>query len=208
MANKSSRRWLKEHFSDTYVKRAQLAGYRSRAVFKLIEIQEKDNLFKPGMIVIDLGAAPGGWSQLISEWVKPGGRVIALDCLPMEEINGVEFIQGDFSYEAIYQTLLQRLSNTQVDWVVSDMAPNMSGHASIDIPRAMYLAECVLDFSLNVLNDSGGCLIKVFHGEGFNELLVNIQQHFVKVFIRKPKASKSRSREVYILAREIRSRKT
>ncbi|OGT42189.1 MAG: 23S rRNA methyltransferase [Gammaproteobacteria bacterium RIFCSPHIGHO2_12_FULL_37_34] len=202
MPSKSSRRWLKEHFSDRYVKQAQQAGYRSRAVFKLIEIQEKDNLFERGMTVIDLGAAPGGWSQLISQWVKPGGRVIALDSLPMDPLDEVEFIQGDFSDEVIYQALLQRLSSVRVDWVVSDMAPNMSGNESIDMPRAMHLAELTLDFSLHVLRHQGGCLIKVFHGEGFDAFLAKIKQHFAKVIIRKPKASRGRSREVYILAKE------
>lgn len=204
MASKSSRRWLKEHFSDTYVKQAQQAGYRSRAVFKLLEIQERDRLFKPGMTVVDLGAAPGGWSQVVSELIRPG-KIIALDLLPMDPIEGVDFIQGDFSDDAILQVLLNKLEANKtekvVDWVISDMAPNMSGNESIDIPRAMYLAELALDFALKVLKQEGGFLIKVFQGEGFDALLAEIKRNFKSVAIRKPKASRGRSREVYLLAK-------
>ncbi len=199
MASKSSRRWLKEHFSDTYVKQAQQAGYRSRAVYKLLEMQERDGLFKPGMAVVDLGAAPGGWSQLVVKLVKPKGRVIALDILPMEPIEEVEFIHGDFSDEAVLNALLASVS--KVDWVLSDMAPNMSGNESIDIPRAMYLAELALDFALRVLQQEGGFLIKVFQGEGFDTFLGELKRHFKTVIIRKPKASRGRSREMYVLAR-------
>ncbi|MBV9575075.1 MAG: 23S rRNA (uridine(2552)-2'-O)-methyltransferase RlmE [Gammaproteobacteria bacterium] len=202
--SKSSRRWLKEHFSDPYVKQAQEAGYRSRAVFKLLEIQERDYLFKPGMTVIDLGAAPGGWSQLVTKLVKPHGRVIALDLLPMDPLDGVEFIQGDFSDETVLQALLEKLSqknNLAVDWVISDIAPNMSGNESIDMPRSMYLCELVLDFALHVEKLKGGLLMKVFQGEGFDSLLAQIKRHFSSVVIRKPKASRGRSREVYILAK-------
>ena len=161
----SSRRWLKEHFSDPYVKKAQLAGYRSRAVYKLLEIQEKYHLFKPGMTVVDLGAAPGGWSQVLAQWVKPNGRVIALDLLPIEPILGVECIQGDFSEDQQLTDLLERLSQP-IDWVLSDIAPNMSGNAGIDMPRVMYLVELVLAFALQVLKPEGGFLVKVFQGEG------------------------------------------
>src|SRR5579883_827236 len=199
MASKSSRRWLKEHFSDTYVKQAQQAGYRSRAVYKLLEMQERDGLFKPGMAVVDLGAAPGGWSQLVVKLVKPKGRVIALDILPMEPIEEVEFIHGDFSDEAVLNALLASVS--KVDWVLSDMAPNMSGNESIDIPRAMYLAELALDFALRVLQQEGGFLIKVFQGEGFDTFLGKLNRHLKTVIIRKPKASRGRSREMYVLAR-------
>jgi 23S rRNA (uridine2552-2'-O)-methyltransferase len=203
MASKSSSRmWLKEHFSDPYVKKAQQAGYRSRAIYKLIEIQERDHLFKPGMTVVDLGAAPGGWSQLVAELVRPKGRVIALDLLPMEPIAGVEFIQVDFSDEIILNRIQGQLA-LQADWVISDMAPNTSGNESIDIPRSVYLAELALDFSLNVLHQKGGLLLKVFQGEGFESLLVEIKKHFNTVKIRKPKASRGRSREVYILARKV-----
>lgn len=200
--SKSSRRWLKEHFSDPYVKQAKQAGYRSRAVYKLLELQQRDHLFESGMTVVDLGAAPGGWSQVVVQLVKPKGQVIALDLLPIEPIAGVTFIQGDFSDEAIIQTLLSQLSTTQVDWVISDIAPNMSGNASVDIPRAMLLAELVLDFALQVLKPSGGLLIKILEGEGFNALLNTMRHQFKSVVIRKPKASRSRSREIYLLARE------
>ncbi|OGT35086.1 MAG: 23S rRNA methyltransferase [Gammaproteobacteria bacterium RIFCSPHIGHO2_12_FULL_37_14] len=200
--SKSSRRWLKEHFSDTYVKQAQQAGFRSRAAFKLLEIQEKDHLFKPGMIVIDLGAAPGSWSQLVSQWIKPSGKIVAFDILPMDPLEGVEFIQGDFSEEIVYQELLQHLSGIRADWVISDMAPNMSGNESVDIPRAMHLAELALDFSLKIISDKGGCIIKVFQGEGFEELVRKMREHFASVVIRKPKASRSRSREMYIVAKK------
>lgn len=204
MAKKSSsRRWLKEHFTDPYVKQAQQAGYRSRAVFKLLEIQERDHLFKPGMTVIDLGAAPGGWSQIVVNLIKPRGRIIALDLLPMEPLEGVEFIQGDFSDEAVLTTLLQTLGETRPDWVISDIAPNMSGNASIDLPRVMYLAELTLDFALKVLDREGGLLVKLFQGEGFDALLAEIKRTFKIVHIRKPKASRGRSREVYILAKNL-----
>lgn len=200
MPAKSSRRWLREHFSDTYVKQAQQLGYRSRAIFKLRELQERDKLVKPGMTVIDLGAAPGGWSQLLAELVGAKGQVIALDILPMEPLKGVEFIQGDFTEEGVFDQLLQRLDGCKVDWVMSDMAPNMSGVDSIDQARSMALAELALDFSLKMFPLSGGLLIKVFQGEGFDAFLKQVRQHFKKVVIRKPKASRDRSREVYLLA--------
>lgn len=205
MANKSdsSRRWLKEHFTDPYVKRAQQEGYRSRAVYKLLELQERYHLFKPGMTVIDLGAAPGGWSQLVIKYVQAKGRIIALDLLPMDPIPGVQFIQGDFSDDAVLQSLLQELSSAKPDWVISDIAPNMSGNESVDIPRSMYLAELALDFALKTLKPEGGFLIKVFQGEGFDALLAEIKRNFTKVVIRKPKASRDRSREVYILAKGL-----
>lgn len=201
MAGKSSRRWLQEHFSDPYVKKAQQEGYRSRAVYKLIEIQERDRLFRPGMVVVELGAAPGGWSQYIVKLIKPKGRILALDLLPMEPIEGVDFIQGDFSEESVVNGLLEIVPNA--DWVVSDMAPNTSGYESVDVPRSIYLAEMTLDFALKVLHLSGGVLIKVFQGEGFDALLAQIKKSFKKVTIRKPKASRDRSREVYILAKEL-----
>lgn len=206
MANKSSsKRWLKEHFTDTYVKRAQQEGYRSRAVFKLQELQERGRLFKPGMTIVDLGAAPGGWSQLLTRYVNPHGKVIALDLLPMEPIEGVDVLQGDFSDDAMVALLQAKLENKKVDWVLSDMAPNMSGNPSIDMPRAMYLSELALDFALKVIHSEGGFLIKVFQGEGFDAFLKDIKHHFKKVVIRKPKASRGRSREVYIVAQDLRS---
>lgn len=204
----SSQRWLREHFTDPYVKQAQKEGYRSRAVYKLLEIQESYRLFKPGMTVIDLGAAPGGWCQLVAKLIKPGGRMIALDLLAMDPVEGVEFIQGDFSEEAVMQDLLTRLGNTKADWVISDMAPNMSGNESIDMPRSMYLSELALDFAIQSLSAGGGFLIKVFQGEGFDAFLAEIKRKFKSVAIRKPKASRDRSREVYILARDLRATPT
>jgi 23S rRNA (uridine2552-2'-O)-methyltransferase len=199
---KSSRRWLQEHFSDPYVKQAQQEGYRSRAVYKLQELQERDKLFKPGMTVIDLGAAPGGWSQLVVNLIGKKGRIIALDILPMDAIPGVEFIQGDFTENAILTELLERIGDIKADWVISDMAPNMSGIDSVDQPRAMELAELAFDLSKQVLHPQGGLLIKVFQGAGFDEFLVELRKYFKKVIIRKPKASRDRSNEVYLLARK------
>ncbi|MBA3660247.1 MAG: 23S rRNA (uridine(2552)-2'-O)-methyltransferase RlmE [Gammaproteobacteria bacterium] len=200
----SSGRWLQEHFSDPFVKEAKVAGYRSRAAFKLIEIQERDRIFKPGMMIVDLGAAPGGWSQIVTRYIKPRGRVIAIDILPMEALPSVEFMQGDFTEENFVTDLLSFLGVTEekhpVDWVISDMAPNMSGNESVDIPRSMYLAELALEFALQVLHQEGGLLIKVFQGEGFDQLILDIKQSFKQVSIRKPKASRSRSREVYVVA--------
>lgn len=204
MAGKgSSKRWLREHFNDPYVKQAHTAGLRSRAVYKLREIIEKDKLFKSGMTIIDLGAAPGSWSELAVKCVGKKGRVIALDILPMQPIEGVEFIQGDFNEESILIALLAKIGDAKVDWVISDIAPNMSGVESVDQPRSIAMAELALDFALKVINESsaGGFLVKVFQGEGFDAFLVEIRKHFKKVVIRKPKASRGRSREVYILAR-------
>lgn len=201
MASKSSRRWLREHFSDPYVKKAHQAGLRSRAVYKLQEIIERDKLFKPGMTVIDLGAAPGSWSELAIKCVGKKGRVIALDILPMEPIEGVEFIQGDFNDEALLEALFAKIGDAKVDWVISDIAPNMSGVDSVDQPRLMAVAELALDFALQVVGGSGGFLVKTFQGEGFDAFLAETRRHFKKVVIRKPKASRGRSREVYILAR-------
>lgn len=197
----SSRRWLKEHFTDPYVKKAQQEGYRSRAVYKLLEINKRDRLLKPNMTVVDLGAAPGGWSQVAAQMVKPKGRVFALDILPMDEVKGVEFIQGDFSEDQAADDLLALLSDELVDLVLSDIAPNMSGNESVDIPRSIYLSELVLDFALKVLKPEGTMLIKVFQGEGFDQYLAEVKRQFKKVSIRKPKASRSRSREVYVLAK-------
>lgn len=202
MATKSSRRWLREHFADPYVKQAQKEGYRSRAVYKLLELHERDKLFKPGMTVIDLGAAPGGWSQLLVKLINPRGRVIALDILPMEPIPGVEFLLGDFNEQACFDALMERVGNQKIDWVVSDMLPNMSGVDSVDLARSMGLSELALDFAVKALPEGGGFVMKVLQGEGFDELLKVIRMNFKKVFIRKPKASRGRSREVYILAKK------
>jgi 23S rRNA (uridine2552-2'-O)-methyltransferase len=200
-AGKSSRRWLREHFSDPYVKQAQQEGYRSRAIYKLQELQERDRLFKPGMTVIDLGAAPGGWSQLVVNLVGRKGRVIALDILPMDAIPGVEFIEGDFTEETVLSQLMQSLGESRADWVISDMAPNMSGIDSVDQPRSMELAELAVELAKRVLNDQGGLLVKVFQGAGFDAFLTELRRDFNKVVIRKPKASRDRSNEVYLLAR-------
>lgn len=199
---KSSRRWLREHFTDPYVKQARQDGYRSRSAYKLLELHQRDNLFKPGMTVIDLGATPGGWSQVVVQLVKPNGKIFALDILPMNPIAGVDFIQGNFcDTDTLEKLFLKVKDSKQVDWVLSDMAPNMSGNESVDIPRSMYLAELALNFALQVLSPEGGFLIKVFQGEGFDALLKEIKQNFRKVAIRKPKASRARSREVYLCAR-------
>ena len=199
--SKSSSRWMQEHFEDEYVKMAQVQGYRSRAVFKLKEIQEKDNLIKPGMNIIDLGAAPGGWSQLARELMGKKDKLIALDILPMEAIDGVDFIQGDFREEDILNCLYELLNQAPVSLVMSDMAPNMSGNKAVDQPRAIYLAELALDTAKAVLSKNGSFLVKLFHGEGFETYYQDVQHHFTKVIIRKPKASRPRSNEVYILAK-------
>jgi len=202
--SKSSHDWLKEHFSDPYVKQAQQEGYRSRSVYKLLEIHERDRLFKSGMTVVDLGAAPGGWSQLVAKLIKPKGKLIAMDILAMEPIDGVDFMQGDFLDETVLDNLVARLDGRRVDLVISDMAPNTSGVESVDVAKSMYLCELALDFSLKVLRKEGGLLMKVFEGAGFDALLVEIKRTFLKTVIRKPKASRGRSREVYVLARELR----
>jgi len=199
--SKSSGEWLKEHFDDYYVNKAKQEGWRSRAIYKLQEIDEKDQLFKQGMTVIDLGAAPGGWSQWTTHKVGETGRVFALDILPVEPFAGVTFIQGDFQEEAVYQNLIDALEARQVDLVMSDMAPNMSGNKGIDIPRAMYLVELSVDLADQVLKPGGDLLMKVFQGEGYDQLIANLRQNYQKVVTRKPKASRPRSKEIYLLAR-------
>lgn len=200
----SSRAWLQEHFSDVYVQRAKAEGYRSRACFKLLEIQQKDRIFSPGMTVVDLGAAPGGWSQVAAELVGDRGFVLASDILPMDSLAGVEFVQGDFTEEQVYQALLERLDGRPVDLVMSDMAPNMSGMNAIDQPRSMYLVELALEFARQVLKPGGVFLTKVFQGEGFEALLRELRQDFTRVQTRKPQASRARSREQYQLAHGFR----
>ncbi len=199
--SKSSKKWLREHFQDKYVKLAQKEGYRSRAAFKLLELNERDNILQKGMTVVDLGASPGGWSEVAKAMVGDKGQVFALDILEMAPISGVDFICGDFTEEAVYQALLNQLGDSQVDVVLSDMAPNMSGQKAVDIPRALYLCELAFDFAKRVLPKEGTMLIKVFHGAGFDELLKAIRGAFTKVMIRKPDSSRSRSREVYVLAK-------
>lgn len=201
--SKSSGRWMQEHFNDEYVKMAQIKGYRSRAVFKLSEIQDKDQIIKPGMNVIDLGAAPGGWSQFAQEIIGKRNKIIALDILPMEPIEGVDFIQGDFREQAVLDELYAVLEGAEVNLVMSDMAPNMSGNKAVDQPRSVYLAELALDTAIAVLAKGGTFLVKLFHGEGFEEFYQEVQTSFSKVVIRKPKASRPRSNEVYILAKRF-----
>lgn len=198
--SKSSKRWLNEHFDDEYVRRAQQEGYRSRAVYKLIEIQQKDHIFKPGMSVIDLGAAPGGWSEYAVSKLGRNGSVIALDILPMEPIAGVTVIQGDFREDAVLERLLQQIAGNQADLVISDMAPNISGMDVVDIPRAYYLAELALELARQVLKPGGGLLVKLFQGEGFDAYQKALKSCFKRVVMRKPKASRARSREIYALA--------
>ncbi|GAB4182241.1 MAG: 23S rRNA (uridine(2552)-2'-O)-methyltransferase RlmE [Wenzhouxiangellaceae bacterium] len=203
--SKSSQRWLREHFDDHWVKRAQQEGWRSRAVFKLEEIQEKDQLLKPGQVVVDLGAAPGGWSQWTAALQDGNGTVLALDILPMEPLANVEFILGDFREEEPLQKLQQALAGRQVDIVLSDMAPNISGMKAVDQPRAMYLAELAADFAAQHLKPGGDFLVKVFQGEGFDSFLSSLREQYTRVLTRKPKASRPRSRELYLLARGLRA---
>lgn len=201
----SSGAWLKEHFDDHYVKRAQKEGYRSRACYKLLEIQEKDRLIKPGMCVVDLGSAPGGWSQVAAELVGHKGRVLASDILPMDTLAGVEFIQGDFTEQSVFDALLAAIGEQAVDLVISDMAPNMSGLKDVDQPRSMYLCELALDMAGHVLRPDGDFVTKIFQGEGFDEYFRDLRQRFDKVITRKPAASRPRSREVYLLGRGFRA---
>jgi 23S rRNA (uridine2552-2'-O)-methyltransferase len=192
---------MKEHFDDEYVRRAQKMGYRSRAVFKLEEIQQKDHLLKPGMVVVDLGAAPGGWCQYMRKLLGKEGRIIGVDILPIEPLDGVELIQGDFREQQVLDQLLSSLDGQPVDLVISDMAPNISGQSAVDQPRAMYLCELALDFARQVLKKEGDLLLKAFQGEGYPTLEKELRASFNKIIVRKPKASRPRSREVYILAR-------
>ncbi|KRT54427.1 23S rRNA (uridine(2552)-2'-O)-methyltransferase RlmE [endosymbiont of Ridgeia piscesae] len=198
--SKSSRRWLDRHFNDEYVKRAQKLGYRSRAVFKLLEIQEKGRLIKPGMRVVDLGAAPGGWSQVARDLVGEKGRVVALDILEMDPIAGVTIIQGDFREEGPLEQLREQLAGEPVDLVISDMAPNVTGMVTVDQPRSMYLCELALDFAKEVLRPGGGFVVKVFQGEGFDDYLREMRQAFGRVVSRKPRSSRAKSREIYLVA--------
>jgi 23S rRNA (uridine2552-2'-O)-methyltransferase len=199
--SKSSGRWLREHFDDVFVHRARQEGYRSRAVYKLEEIDRRDRLLRPGMTVVDLGAAPGGWSQYAARVLGGKGRVIALDILPMDPLPDVEVVQGDFREEEVLQAVLTRLGGRTVDLVMSDMAPNISGMSAVDQPRAMYLGELTLELAREVLKPGGDLLMKVFQGEGFEALLADLRRTFRKVASRKPKASRPRSREVYLVAR-------
>lgn len=198
--SKTSKQWLKEHFDDEYVRRSQEDGLRSRASYKLLEIQEKDKLIARGMTVVDLGAAPGGWSQVAANLVGDRGRVVASDILPIDSLAGVEFLQGDFTEQAVLDQLLAMLPEAGADLVMSDMAPNMSGMRDIDQPRVMYLAELALDLARSVLRPGAYFLVKVFHGEGLREFEAQLKADFSTLKVRKPKASRARSSEIYLLA--------
>lgn len=199
--SKSSGRWLREHFSDPFVKQAQQQGLRSRAAFKLQEIHERDRLIRPGMNIVDLGAAPGSWSQLASQLMDGRGHIVALDILPMDGLPGVSVLQADFTEDIALTKLHEALDGAAVDLVMSDMAPNISGESVVDQPRSMYLAELALEFAGQVLKPEGDFLVKVFQGVGFDAYLKDLRMRFKKVTVRKPKASRPRSREVYLLAR-------
>ena len=202
--SKSSQRWLREHFDDPFVARAQQEGYRSRAVYKLAEIDRRDRLLRPGLRVVDLGAAPGGWSQYAAEKVGAAGRVVGSDILAMEPIPGVEIVTGDFREDTVLLAILERLGGEPADLVLSDIAPNLSGMDAVDQPRAMHLCELALDLAVRVLKPNGAFLVKVFQGQGSDDFLRELKQRFRRVTIRKPEASRGRSREVYVLARELR----
>ncbi len=199
--SKSSSRWLNEHVNDPYVKRAQKDGLRSRASYKLMELNEKDKLMRPGMLVMDLGSAPGGWSQVAGRIVGEKGRVIASDILPMDPLDNVDFIQGDFTDDGVFQQILAKLDGRQPDLIISDIAPNISGVAAADQAASMYLVELVLDMVRQVLKPGGNFVAKVFQGEGSDEYLKDVRTSFDKVVIRKPEASRPRSREVYLMAK-------
>lgn len=203
--SKSSQRWLREHFDDPFVKMAQKDGYRSRASYKLLEIQDKDKILRPGMTVVDLGSAPGGWSQVTSRVIGDKGTLIASDILPMDSIADVTFIQGDFTEQTVFEQILSAINNNPVDLVISDMAPNMSGIRTADQAGAMYLCELALDLACRVLRPGGDFLIKIFQGDGFDHYLSEVRARFEKVQIRKPLSSRDRSREQYLLARGLKA---
>ena len=205
VSSKSSKKWLEERARDQYVKKSKQAGFRSRASFKLLEIQEKDRFIQPGMIVVDLGSAPGGWSQAAKILVGDKGSVLATDILPMAPISGVKFIQGDFTEDAVFEDLIERVGGESVDLVISDMAPNITGIRAIDQPGSMHLAELALDFARSILREGAYFLVKVFEGEGIGEFKQILASEFEKVKVRKPKASRSRSREFYLLAEKYRN---
>ena len=199
----SSKGWLKEHRDDHYVQQALRDGYRSRACYKLLELQDKDRLFRPGMTVLDLGSAPGGWSQVAADLVGHKGRVIASDILPMDGLAGVEFIQGDFTEDEIFERIQAAIGDQPLDLVISDMAPNISGMSALDQPRSMYLVELAVHMAREVLAPGGSFVAKVFQGEGFEDLMRECKTSFATVLTRKPKASRARSREVYLVAKNF-----
>jgi 23S rRNA (uridine2552-2'-O)-methyltransferase len=196
---KTSKQWMREHINDPYVQQAQKDGYRSRAAYKLLEIDERDHLLKAGMVVVDLGATPGGWSQVAANKVGEKGKVIALDLLPLVPIPRVEFILGDFREDGVLAELEEKLGGKQIGIVISDMAPNISGIDLSDQARSIYLAELALEFAVKHLKPGGAFLVKVFHGVGFEDYVKIMRKHFARVVSRKPKASRDRSNEVYML---------
>jgi len=200
---KSSQQWLQEHVNDPYVKQAQRDGYRSRASYKLLQLNEKDKLIRPGMLVVDLGSAPGGWSQVAARLVGEKGRVVATDILPMDPLANVEFVQGDFTEEAVLREILERLGGSQPDLIICDIAPNISGVDSADQASSMYLVELALDFARQALKPRGDFVAKVFQGAGSDAYLKDVRSSFDKVLVRKPAASRPRSREVYLVARGL-----
>ena len=199
--NKTSRAWVHDHLNDPYVQRAQQDGYRARAAYKLLEVDERDHLLKPGAIVVDLGSTPGSWCQVAVKRCGAKGKVLALDILPMEPVAGVDFLHGDFTEDAVLEDLESRLEGAKVDVVLSDMAPNLSGVASVDQARSIHLCELALDFAVRHLKPGGQFLVKIFQGEGFMEYRKQMEAAFTTVQVRKPKASRDRSAEVYLLAK-------
>ncbi|MEZ7860674.1 MAG: 23S rRNA (uridine2552-2'-O)-methyltransferase [Parasphingorhabdus sp.] len=205
MTKSKNRDWIKQHIKDPYVKQSQKDGYRSRASYKLLEIVEKERMIRPGMTVVDLGSAPGGWSQVASRLVGHEGRVHALDILPMDPIAGVDFIQGDFTEQDITDDLLLLIGNRPVDLVISDMAPNLTGAKAVDQPAMMYLAELAIDLTTQVLKPDGVFISKVFQGEGFDQFVRHVRTLFNSVSMKKPEASRAKSREVYLVAKGLKS---
>ena len=204
MAKKgNSRRWMNEHLNEEYVKKAQKEGYRCRAVYKLLEIIDKNQILTKGDRVLDLGAAPGGWSQVAAKIVGKNGQIIASDILPIEEISGVDFLQGDFTEMSVYEALISLTKGQKINTVLSDMSPNLSGQPSVDQPKSMYLAELALDIAIKTLTPNGHFLVKVFHGDGFDAYVQIVRQNFKKVAIKKPMASRAKSKEVYLLASQL-----
>lgn len=208
MTQKPSRAWITQHINDPYVQKAQVDGYRARSAYKLQEIQTRDRIFAPGMTVVDLGAAPGSWSQVAWKLMKEQGKIIAIDILPMDPLPYVDFLCGDFREATVLETLTQKLAGEKADVIISDMSPNLSGNPSIDQPRAMYLAELALAFVQDHLKPKGGFVMKAFQGQEFDQFLNELRATFHSVTIRKPKASRDASREVYLVAKLLRNRKT
>jgi 23S rRNA (uridine2552-2'-O)-methyltransferase len=206
MAKSKNRTWIKQHVKDPYVVQSQRDGYRSRASYKLLEIIDKERLIRSGMTVVDLGSAPGGWSQVAARLVGHNGRVVAVDILPMDPIAGVSFIQGDFTEESVLQQLLNKISNKPVDLVISDMAPNLTGMKAVDQPAVIYLAELAVDLAQQILKKNGIFIAKLFQGEGFDEFVRNTRTVFNTVALKKPDASRAKSREVYLLAKGLQSK--